>query len=123
MKKIADNVAFEKSKQQDVSKAQIESLTKELKQLCQKVNQNMGYMKNDLAQSDAEYKHEPETHVKRTVHSTYTAKFHELLRVSQTLQQEFKNSLNSRVKRQIRVFKPDVTEEELSQMKGDPEAA
>lgn len=56
------------------------------------------------------------------MHRIYTTKFHNLLKVSQTIQQEFKNSLQSRVITQIRVFKQDITDEELDKMKDDPEA-
>ena len=70
-------------------------------------------MKNDITESEAKYKYEPETHVKKTVHRTYTAKFHALIKMSGTIQSEFKNTLHSRIKTQIRVFKQDITDEEL----------
>ena len=68
-------------------------------------------MKSEVSDSEKYYPHEPETHVKKTVHKTYVHKFHSLVRTSQTLQQEYKNALNSRVKGQIRIFHPNVTDE------------
>ena len=80
-------------------------------------------MKNDIVDSEQKHPKEPETRIKKTVHRTFSHKFQSLVRKAQQLQQEFKNSLNSRVKGQIRVLNPDITDEDLNEMKEDPEAA
>ena len=66
---------------------------------------------------------EPETRVKKTVHRTYATKFRDLLRTSQTIQTEFKNAVQSRIKRQLKVYVPNATEAELDKLAKDPQAA
>jgi len=80
-------------------------------------------MLNDIKDSDSKFKDEPETRVKKTVHRTFTTKFRDVLRTSQTIQTEFKNAVQSRIKRQLRIAKTDATEEELESLARDPEAA
>ena len=120
---MANKLLMSKQADQQVQKAQLDDIIKELKQHCTKITQNLALMQRDVADSEKMYPKEPETHVKRTVHKTYTHKFHDLVRMSQTLQSEYKNTLNSKVKGQIRVFHPNVTEDELNEMRNDPEAA
>jgi len=42
-------------------------------------------MKNDISESEEKYRNEPETRVKKTIHRTFTQKFREVLRTSQTI--------------------------------------
>lgn len=77
----------------------------------------------DIEQSKKNYPNEPETRVKQTVHRTLTSKFRDVLRQSQQIQTEYKNAMEGRVKRQLRIVKPDATEEQLEQLARDPEAA
>lgn len=80
-------------------------------------------MANDLKQSEAgTEKDEPETRIKKTLHRTLTSKFRDVLRASQTIQTEFKNAVNARLKKQIRLTKKDATEEEVEALARDPEA-
>ena len=61
--------------------------------------------------------------MKQTVHRTLTSKFRDVLRQSQQIQTEYKNAMEGRVKRQLRIVKPDASEEQLEQLARDPEAA
>lgn len=80
-------------------------------------------MKNDISQSVEKNPTEPETRVKKTVHRTFTQKFREVLRTSQTVQTEFKNAVQERIKRQIAVIRPNMSEDELNEIAADPDAA
>ena len=80
-------------------------------------------MTRDIEESEKTYKDEPETRVKKTVHRTLTSKFRDVLRQSQQIQTEFKNAMQSKIKRQLKIAKRDATEEELDQLARDPEAA
>ena len=114
---------YEDRRLQEVKKAQLDTIIRETRDDVTKINQHLSLMKNDIVDSERKYANEPETRIKKTVHRTFTHKFQSLVRTSQQLQQEFKNSLNSRVKGQIRVLRPDITDEDLNEMKEDPEAA
>lgn len=80
-------------------------------------------MSKEIEESEKTYKNEPETRVKKTVHRTLTSKFRDVLRQSQQIQTEFKNTMQSKIKRQLKIAKKDATEEELDQLCRDPEAA
>ncbi len=80
-------------------------------------------MAMDLKASEAGLeKDEPETRIKKTLHRTLTSKFRDVLRASQAVQTEFKNAVNARLKKQIRLTKKDATEEEIEALARDPEA-
>lgn len=57
------------------------------------------------------------------MHRTLTSKFRDVLRQSQQIQTEFKNAMQSKLKRQLRIAKSDATDEELERLARDPEAA
>jgi t-SNARE complex subunit (syntaxin) len=80
-------------------------------------------MTDDIAQSKTEYKKEPETRVKQNVYRTLGAKFREILRSSQNIQTDFKNSVQGRIKRQLKIAKKDLTDEELDDIARDPDKA
>jgi len=56
-------------------------------------------MSKEIEESEKTYKNEPETRVKKTVHRTLTSKFRDVLRQSQQIQTEFKNTMQSKIKR------------------------
>lgn len=80
-------------------------------------------MKNDITDSEEKYGDEPETRIKKTVHRTYTTKFRDVLRISQSIQTEFKNAVQNRIRKQLKLIKEDATEEELNDLAADPQAA
>ncbi len=80
-------------------------------------------MTQEIEESKKQYPNEPETRVKKTVHRTLTSKFRDVLRQSQQIQTEYKNAMQSKIKRQLKFAKADATEEELEQLARDPEAA
>jgi len=88
-----------------------------------KVKELLEAMQRDIEESKKTYAEEPETRVKVTVHRTLTTKFRDVLRVTQQIQNEFKNAMQSKIKRQLKIAKRDATEEELDQLARDPEAA
>ena len=88
-----------------------------------KVKELLEVMQRDIEESKKTYGDEPETRVKLTVHRTLTTKFRDVLRVSQQIQTEFKNAMQNKIKRQLKIAKRDATEEELEQLARDPEAA
>lgn len=87
------------------------------------IKSNLAIMAMDLKASEAGLeKDEPETRIKKTLHRTLTSKFRDVLRASQAVQTEFKNAVNARLKKQIRLTKKDATEEEIEALARDPEA-
>ena len=77
-------------------------------------------MKHDIDDAVQKNSSEPETRVKRTVHRTFTHKFRDVLRVSQAIQTEFKNAVQNRIKKQLKVIKQDATEEEINELAANP---
>ena len=98
-------------------------MVKQTKTYGSKISHLLRLLKADVDDSVKTFPKEPETHVKRTVHRTLAHQFDKVVRNSHMLQSEFMNSLNSRVKTDLRVVNPNFTEEELYEMKEDPEAA
>ena len=88
-----------------------------------KIKESLDLMTTEIEESQKQYPEEPETRVKKTVHRTLTSKFRDVLRQSQQIQTEYKNAMQSKIKRQIKFAKADATEEELEQLSRDPEAA
>ncbi len=80
-------------------------------------------MSKDIEESQKKYDKEPETKVKKTVYKTMTSKFRDVLRHSQQIQTEYKNAMQTKIKRQLRIAKPGATEEEYDQLSRDPEEA
>lgn len=78
-------------------------------------------MKHDIDESMKSNPNEPETRVKRTVHRTFAQRFRDVLRSSQSIQTEFKNAVQNRIKKQLKVIKEDATEEELNELAANPE--
>ena len=56
-------------------------------------------MTTEIEESQKQYPNEPETRVKKTVHRTLTSKFRDVLRQSQQTQTEYKNAMQSKIKR------------------------
>jgi len=56
-------------------------------------------MEIDVKDSEAANQNEPETRIKKTIHKTFTTKFRDVLRTSQTIQTEFKNAVTQRLKK------------------------
>ena len=88
-----------------------------------RIKASLAIMKLDIKECETTQKKEPETRVKKTIHHTFTQKFRDVLRTSQAIQMEFKNAVASRIKRQIRIAKPEVSEDELESLARDPDAA
>jgi len=60
----------------------------------------LAVMATDLKKSElGAAKDEPETRIKKSIHRTMTGKFRDVLRTSQTIQTEFKNAVNERLKK------------------------
>ena len=102
---------------------QLNLLIEDNKQIFKTLKAHLNFMKNDITESIEKNPCEPETRVKKTVHRTFTQKFREVLRTSQTVQTEFKNAVQERIKRQIAVIRPNMSDEELNEIAADPEAA
>lgn len=80
-------------------------------------------MSKDIEESQKKYANEPETKVKKTVYKTMASKFRDVLRGSQQIQTEYKNAMQSKIKRQLRIAKPGATEDEYDSLAKDPERA
>ena len=80
-------------------------------------------MNIDIEDSKKFHKDEPETRVKQTVYRCLASKFRDVLRHTQQIQSEYKNAVQSKIKRQLKIAKKDATEEELEELSRDPEAA
>lgn len=80
-------------------------------------------MTEDINESKKSYKDEPETRVKQTVYRTLANKFRDVLRQTQQIQTEYKNTVQGKIKRQLKIAKKDATEEELDELARDPERA
>ena len=80
-------------------------------------------MVEDIEESKRLYDKEPETRVKRFVHITLTTRFRDVLRQSQQIQTEYKTAMQGKIRRQIRIAKSNVTDEELDHLVRHPEEA
>ena len=59
----------------------------------------LNMMKLDIAESEQKNPTEPETRIKKTVHRTFALKFRDILRTSQSIQTEFKNAVQNKIKK------------------------
>ena len=82
----------------EAQKQEIEAITRETKQHCDKVRQQLDFMQADVTEAESDFKKEPETNVKRMVHRVFTQRFHTMLRTMKSTQAEFKKELFSRTK-------------------------
>ena len=76
---MANKHMYDNERNQEIKKAQLDTIIKDTKENSAQIRSHLGYMKNDLNDSLKKYSKEPETHVKKTVHKTFTFKFHQLL--------------------------------------------
>ena len=106
MKVLANKQVYEK-------KGDLDKLLEENARTFELIKQNLKDLNNDLKNSERTHQKEPETRVKRIVHHTLATKFKEVLKTSQVIQRGFKNDVQSQIKQQIIIAKPDVTEEEM----------
>ena len=87
------------------------------------VNKVLNVMKKDIdVGKNGSMKDEPEQRIKQLMHKTVTQRFRDVLRTSQSIQTEFKNAVQNRVKKQIRLADKNLTEEEVNDIARDPEA-
>eukprot|EP00349_Pseudokeronopsis_sp_Brazil_P006926 CAMPEP_0202963340 /NCGR_PEP_ID=MMETSP1396-20130829/7330_1 /ASSEMBLY_ACC=CAM_ASM_000872 /TAXON_ID= /ORGANISM="Pseudokeronopsis sp., Strain Brazil" /LENGTH=138 /DNA_ID=CAMNT_0049684467 /DNA_START=74 /DNA_END=490 /DNA_ORIENTATION=+ len=92
--------------QQENSSEKQQEKTKELNAVMEK-NQKMQkevkvlleVMVEEINESKRLYEAEPETRVKKFVHMTLSTKFRDVLRESQAIQTDFKNSMQQKIKR------------------------
>jgi len=77
----------------------------------------------DTEDSEKTHKNEPETRVKKTIYRAMTAKFRDVLRQSQQIQNDFKNRVQGKIKRQLRMAKQDATDEEIEKLSRNQQAA
>ena len=116
MKVLANKQVYEK-------KGDLDKLLEENARTFELIKQNLKDLNNDLKNSERTHLKEPETRVKRIVHHTLATKFKEVLKTSQVIQRGFKNDVQSQIKQQIIIAKPDVTEEEMELYTQDADAA
>jgi len=90
-------------------------LQKEIKQL-------LDVMKVDIDESIVNYPQEPETRAKINLHATLAGQFKEILKNSQHVQTDFKSAVEDKIKRQLKIIKPELTDEELEVQSKDREA-
>ena len=65
-----------------MKKANLEKIVKQTKTSSAKISQLLSLLETDVADSVKNYPHEPETHVKRTVHSTLAHQFDKVVRTA-----------------------------------------
>eukprot|EP00347_Sterkiella_histriomuscorum_P008633 403344351 len=124
LKEICDQqINDNKSSNQQNKTEQITEIVQLNAKYQKKIKELLDVMTSDINEYKKNYPNEPETRVKQTVHRTLTSKFRDVLRQSQQIQTEYKNAMQTRIKRQLRIVKTDATEEELEQLARDPEAA
>lgn len=61
--------------------------------------------------------------MKKSVNETLTFKFRDVLRQSQQIQIEFKNFMQDKIERQLKIVKRVTTEEEIDRLDRYPEAS
>ena len=104
-----------------VKTTQLNGIIEQNKEIFKTIKTYLNLMKHDIDESIKSNPNEPETRVKRTVHRTFAQRFRDVLRASQSIQTEFKNAVQNRIKKQLKVIKEDATEEELNELAANPE--
>ncbi|CAI2377297.1 unnamed protein product [Moneuplotes crassus] len=87
------------------------------------INESLKEMSEQVDKAKEEYPDEPECRVVSTIHSTLIFKFKEVLISFQKSQSDYKNAMQSKIKRQIAIVKPEAGEKEIEALSKDPESA
>ena len=112
------------SANQEIKTTQLNSIIESNKEHFKSIKTFLNLMKSDIDSDVEKNQAEPETRVKKTVHRTFTQKFRDVLRMSQSIQTEFKNAVQNRIKKQLKlIVDEDMTEEDLNDLAADPAAA
>jgi len=87
------------------------------------INDSLKEMADTVDEAQNDFEKEPEYRVMRTIHSTLLFKFKDVLISFQKSQTEYKQAMQSKLKRQIAIVKPEASEEEIDSLAKDPEQA
>lgn len=87
------------------------------------INEHLKEMAEQVDKAKEMHKEEPECRVMSSIHSTMLVKFREVLLSFQQRQTDYKNAVQSKIKRQIQIVKPEADEEEVNELAKDPESA
>ena len=100
MKQLASKSVHEnKSSQQANTSKRVNEIIDNNNRIFTKIKSDLSLMNQDIEASVLNHPDEPETRVKKTIYKTFTHKFRDVIRNSQTIQTEFKNAVQSRMKR------------------------
>ena len=94
-KQIHDN----KQANQEIKTTQVDAIIESNKGHFKMIKTYLNMMKLDIAESEQKNPTEPETRIKKTVHRTFALKFRDILRTSQSIQTEFKNAVQNKIKK------------------------
>jgi len=91
--------------------SELETLLDSTNASANQIRSKLKIMKNEIDKSDDSNKR-----IKNNMHSTLTKKFLELMSEYQTLQTQYKEKFQERVKRQAEIVNPNITEEEVNKI-------
>lgn len=101
----------------------IQKIIIETQKYQQDINAALTEMSKSVDTAKEDFSAEPECRVISAIHSTMLLKFREVLLSFQQSQTDYKQAVQSKIKRQIAIVKPDADEEEINDLSKDPEAA
>uniref|UniRef100_A0A7S3J976 Syntaxin N-terminal domain-containing protein n=1 Tax=Euplotes harpa TaxID=151035 RepID=A0A7S3J976_9SPIT len=101
----------------------IQKIIIDTQQCQQQINTSLTEMAQSVDKAKEEFSKDPECRVMSSIHSTLLLKFREVLLSFQQNQTDYKTAVQSKIKRQIAIVKPDAEEEEINELAKDPEAA
>ena len=91
--------------------SELETLLDSTNASANQIRSKLKIMKNEIDKSDDSNKR-----IKNNMHSTLTKKFLELMSEYQTLQTQYKEKFQERVKRQAEIVNPNISEEEINKI-------
>ena len=80
-------------------------------------------MAESVDKAKEDFNKEPESRVISAIHSTLLMKFKEVLLTFQQNQTDYKQAVQSKIKRQIAIVKPEADDDEINELAKDPESA
>jgi len=108
--------------------AEIESLISKSEEARNEINAAFEYLDKDIEQTAKklaernEANESPELRSKKQTCNALRKKFQELLQKTNLAQTEYKKAAQNKIKRQLKIVKPDLNEQQLDDLAKDPEA-
>ena len=101
----------------------VQKIISQTTDLQKSINEDLKEMAEVVDKGKEDFNNQPECRVIATIHSTLIFRFKDVLISFQKSQSEYKQAMQSKLKRQIAIVKPEAGDEEIDQLANDPESA